>query len=90
MAPVSTRRLGPFLFRIQTRPLSVAQGQGLPNRSAIQEAAGLFMTRLQIRLFGTDLSSFSAHSYGYELSNDPKSALNLPNFRYGPYNPTGS
>ena len=43
------------------------------------------MSRLQIRLLGPYFSSFSAHSYGYELSNEPKSGLKLPNFRFGPY-----
>jgi len=42
------------------------------------------MSQLQIRLFGPYLSSFSAHSYGYALSNEPKSDLKLPNFRFGP------
>ena len=46
------------------------------------------MSPLQIRLIGPDLSSFSAHSHSYELSNELKSVLNLPNFRFGPYSPT--
>jgi hypothetical protein len=55
-----------------------------------QEAVGLSMSRLQIRLFGPDFSSFSAHSYGYEPSNELKSGLKHPNFRFGPYGPTAS
>ncbi len=34
--------------------------------------------------------SFSAHSYGYELSNEPKSVLKLLDFRFGPYCRTAS
>jgi len=48
------------------------------------------MSQLQIRLFGPDLCSFSAHSYSYALSNEPKSGLKLPTFRFGPDSPTGS
>ncbi len=48
------------------------------------------MSQLQIRLLGSDLSSFSAHSYGYALSNEPKSGFKLPNFRFGPDSPTAS
>ena len=48
------------------------------------------MNRLQIRLLGPYFSSFSGHSYGYELLNEPKSGLKLPSFRFGPYSPTGS
>ncbi|MCF6265369.1 MAG: ribbon-helix-helix domain-containing protein [Desulfuromusa sp.] len=33
--------------------------------------------RLQTQLFVSYISSFSAHSYGYELSNEPKSDLKL-------------
>ncbi len=40
--------------------------------------------RLQTQLFGPYFGSFSAHSYGYELSNDPKSVLKLLDFRFGP------
>ncbi len=46
--------------------------------------------RLQTQLFGPYFSFFSAHSYGYELSNEPKSVLKLPGFRFGPYSRTGS
>jgi len=46
--------------------------------------------RLQTQLFGPYFSSFSAHSYGYELSNEPKFDLKLPGFRFGPYSRTGS
>ena len=46
--------------------------------------------RLQTQLFGPYFSSFSAHSYGYELSNEPKSDLKLLDFRFGPYSRTGS
>ena len=48
------------------------------------------MSRLQIRLFGPDFSSFSVHSYGYDPSNELKSVLKNPNFRFGPYSPTAS
>jgi hypothetical protein len=48
------------------------------------------MRRLQIRLFGPYFSSFSAHSYSYEPSNELKSVLKLPNFRFGPDSPTAS
>jgi hypothetical protein len=48
------------------------------------------MSRLQIRLLGPYFGSFSAHSYDYELSNEPNSGLKLPNFRFGPYSPTPS
>ena len=40
--------------------------------------------RLQTQLFGPYFGSFSAHSYGYELSNDPKSDHKLLDFRFGP------
>ena len=40
--------------------------------------------RLQTQLFGPYFGSFSAHSYGYELSSDPKSVRNLLDFRFGP------
>jgi hypothetical protein len=46
--------------------------------------------RLQTQLFGPYLTSFSAHSYGYELSTELKSGLKLPGFRFGPYSQTGS
>ncbi len=46
--------------------------------------------RLQAQLFGSHFSSFSAHSYGYELSNEPKSDLKLLGFRFDPYSRTGS
>jgi hypothetical protein len=45
---------------------------------------------LQTQLFGPYFSSFSAHSYGYELSNEPKSDLNLLGFRFSPYSRTAS
>ncbi len=45
---------------------------------------------LQIQLSGPYFSSFSAHSYYYELSNELKSVLKLLNFRYGPYCRTAS
>ncbi len=48
------------------------------------------MSRLQIRLVGPDSSSFTAYSYGYELSNEPKSGHKYPNFRFGPNSPTAS
>jgi hypothetical protein len=47
------------------------------------------MSRLQIRLFGTYFSSFLVHSCGYEPANELKSVLKHPNFRFGPYSPTG-
>jgi hypothetical protein len=46
--------------------------------------------RLQTQLFGPYFGSFSAHSYGYVLSNDPKSDLKLLDFRFGPYSRTAS
>ena len=48
------------------------------------------MSRLQIRLFGPYFSSFSVYSYSYEPSNELKSILKYPNFRFGPYSPTVS
>ena len=48
------------------------------------------MSQLQIQLFGPYFSSFSAHSYSYEPSNELKSVLKQSNFRFGPYSPTGS
>jgi hypothetical protein len=48
------------------------------------------MRWLQIRLFGPYFSSFSAHSYGYEPSNELKSVIKHPNFRFNPDNPTAS
>jgi len=48
------------------------------------------MSRLQIRVFGPDSSSFSVHSYGYEPSNELESVLKHPSFRFGPYSPTVS
>jgi hypothetical protein len=41
--------------------------------------------RLQTQLFGPYFSSFSAHSYCYELSIEPKSVLKLLDFRFGSY-----
>ena len=46
--------------------------------------------QLQTQLFGPYFSSFSAHSYGYELSNEPKSVLKLLGFRFAPYSRTAS
>ena len=46
--------------------------------------------RLQTQLFGPYFNSFSAHSYSYELSNESKSVLKLPGFRFGPYSRTTS
>ncbi len=46
--------------------------------------------RLQTQLFDPYFSFYSAYSYGYELSNEPKSVLKLPGFRFGPYSQTGS
>ena len=46
--------------------------------------------QLQTQLFGPYFSSFSAHSYCYELSNEPKSVLKLLGFRFDPYCRTGS
>lgn len=50
----------------------------------------VFMSQLQIRLFGPYFSSFLSHSYGYEPANEPKSVLKLPNFRFDPHSPTAS
>ena len=41
--------------------------------------------QLQTQLFGPYFSSFSAHNYSYELSNEPKSVLKLLAIRFGPY-----
>ena len=46
--------------------------------------------RLQSQLFGPYFSSFSAQSYCYELSNEPKSVLKLLAFHFDPYCRTGS
>ena len=46
--------------------------------------------RLQILHFGPYFSSFSAHSYSYELSNEPKSVLKILGFRFGLYSRTAS
>ncbi len=48
------------------------------------------MSRLQIRLFGPYFSSFSFHNYGYKPSNELKSVLKHPNFRFDPYSLTAS
>jgi hypothetical protein len=48
------------------------------------------MSRLQKRLFVPYFSSFLARSYGYEPSNELKSVLKHPIFRFGPYSPTVS
>jgi hypothetical protein len=41
--------------------------------------------QLQTQLSGPYFSSFLAHNYCYELSNEPKSVLKLLAFRFGPY-----
>ena len=46
--------------------------------------------RLQTQPFGPYLSSFLAHNYSYELSNDPKSVLKILDFRFAPYSRTAS
>ena len=46
--------------------------------------------QLQTQLFGPYLSSFLAHNYSYELSNEPKSVLKLLGFRFGPHSRTTS
>jgi len=46
------------------------------------------MSWLQIRSIGPDFISFLAHSTGYEPSNELKSVLNRPNFRFSPESPT--
>ncbi len=48
------------------------------------------MNWLQIRLFGPVFSSFWPHSYGYEPTNELKTVLKPPNFRFTPYRPTAS
>ena len=48
------------------------------------------IAQLQIQLTGPYFSSFSAHSYCYELLKELKSVLKLLNFRYGPYSRTAS
>ena len=40
--------------------------------------------RLQTQLFGAYFGSLSAHSYGDELSNEPKSVHKLLDFRFAP------
>jgi phosphatidylserine/phosphatidylglycerophosphate/cardiolipin synthase-like enzyme/uncharacterized membrane protein YdjX (TVP38/TMEM64 family) len=51
---------------------------------AFQQTKAIFKNRY---LSG---GSFSAHSYGYDPSSEPKSVLKHPNFRFGPDNPTDS
>jgi hypothetical protein len=46
--------------------------------------------QLQAQLSGPYPSSFSTHSYCYELSNELKSVLRLLGFRFGPYSRTAS
>ncbi len=46
--------------------------------------------QLQNQLFGSYISSFSAHSYSYELSNELKADLKLLGFHFGSYSRTGS
>jgi len=46
--------------------------------------------RLQNQLFGSYFGSFLPHRSGYEAENEPKSALKLLAFRFGPYSRTGS
>jgi hypothetical protein len=46
--------------------------------------------QLQTQLSGPYFSSFSTHSYCYELSNELNSVLKLLAFRFGPYSRTGS
>ena len=46
--------------------------------------------QLQTRLFGPYFSSFSTHSYCYDLSNELKPVLKLPRFRFDPYSRTAS
>ena len=43
--------------------------------------------RLQTQLFGPYFSSFLPHSYGYEPSNERKSVLKHPNFRFSSDSP---
>jgi hypothetical protein len=90
------------LFGIQARGLDFKMNAGAGKvlfscassacreKSASWEAIGLSMRRLQIRLFGPYFSSFSVHSYGYEPSNELKSVLKHPYFRFGPDSPTAS
>ena len=76
-----------------TNPISSVASPSLttPTLSySAQETVRLSMTRLQIRLLGPYLSSFSTNSYGYYFSNELISGLKLPNFRFGPYSPTAS
>ena len=46
--------------------------------------------QLQTQLYGPYFSSFSTHSYCYELKNELKSVLKLLDFRFGPYFRTAS
>jgi len=48
------------------------------------------MNWLQIRLFVPFFSSFLPHSYGYEPTNELKTVLKPPNFRFSPSSPTTS
>lgn len=48
------------------------------------------MDWLEIRLFGQDLSSLLVHSCGHEPSNELKSVLKNPKFRFVSSNPTAS
>ena len=46
--------------------------------------------QLQAQLSGPYFSSFLAHNYSYELSNEPKSVLKLLDFRFGPHSRSAS
>lgn len=45
---------------------------------------------LQTRQVGSYSRYLSAHSYGYELSDEPKAVLKRLDFRCGPYSRTAS
>ena len=46
--------------------------------------------QLQAQLSGPYFSSFLAHNYSYELSNEPKFVLKLLGFRFGPHSRSAS
>ena len=58
--------------------------------SRYMEDVRLSMRWLQTRLIGPVPSSFSIHSHSYERSKQLTSVLDLPSFRFSPYNPTAS
>ena len=84
--------MGVLNFSINNTPVFVSAVVTCENvnKRPPKKTVGLFMSRLQIRLFGPYFSSFSVRSYGYEPSNELKPDLKHPNFRFGPFSPTAS